>query len=29
VIVIPIHALCRWLLAPVVPVERVRSVELV
>jgi hypothetical protein len=27
--VIPIHALCRWLLAPVVPVERVRSVELV
>jgi hypothetical protein len=27
--VIPIHAFCRWLLAPVVPVERVRSVELV
>jgi len=29
VLVIPIHVLCRRLLAPVVPVERVRRVELV
>ena len=29
VLVIPIHRLCRWLLEPVVPIERVRRVELV